>query len=267
MRSITIIAIFMLIVSCAKKPEELISPEPPSQTDQTTETQRLSMESIDSDLEFDQTAADTTDAEIAPETTLVIEPAVIIKEDTVEIVQETPADIIKEDSVETVQEIPAVIEESEIVEIEEPQVDDIIVTPPIPKPEIVFADSVFEDYMIKRGDFLSKIAKQEYGDWLMWKKIYSWNRDEIGSNPNLIYPYRFLDLLKPAGDAKKCPVQYYDYSVSKGETLWSIAGKVFGDELAWIILYMDNEELIETNDGILSPGMKIKLREKLDPCS
>lgn len=241
----------MLIVSCAKKPEELISPEPPSQTDQTTETQRLSMESIDSDLEFNQTVEDTTYTEITAETTLVIE----------------PAEIIKEDSVETVQETPAFIEDSAIVEIEEPQVDNIIITPPIPKPEIVFADSVFEDYMIKRGDFLSKIAKQEYGDWLMWKKIYSWNRDEIGSNPNLIYPYRFLDLLKPAGDAKKCPVQYYDYSVSKGETLWSIAGKVFGDELAWIILYMDNEELIETNDGILSPGMKIKLREKLDPCS
>jgi len=251
MRSITIIAIFLLIVSCAKKPEELISPEPPLQTDQSTETQRLSMESIDSDLEFNQAAADTTDTEIAAETTLEIEPAVTIIED----------------SVETVPETPAVIEDSAIVEIEEPQVDNIIITPPIPKPEIVFADSVFEDYMIKRGDFLSKIAKQEYGDWLMWKNIYSWNRDEIGSNPNLIYPYRFLDLLKPAGDAKKCPVQYYDYSVSKGETLWSIAGKVFGDELAWIILYMDNEELIETNDGVLNPGMKIKLRKKLDPCS
>ena len=251
MRSITIIAIFLLIVSCAKKPEELISPEPPSQTDQTTETQRLSMESIDSDLEFNQTAEDTTDTEITAETTLEIEPAVIIIED----------------SVETVQETPAVIEDSALVEIEEPQVDNIIITPPIPKPEIVFADSVFEDYMIKRGDFLSKIAKQEYGDWLMWKNIYSWNRDEIGSNPNLIYPYRFLDLLKPAGDAKKCPVQFYDYLVSKGETLWSIAGKVFGDELAWIILYMDNEDLIDTNDGVLNPGMQIKLRKKLDPCS
>ncbi len=267
MRSITIIAIFLLIVSCTKKPEELISPEPPSQTDQTTETQRLSMESIDSDLEFNQTVADTTSTEIAAETTLVIEPAVIIKEDTVETVQETPAVIIEEDTVEIVQEIPAVIEESEIVEIEEPQVDNIIITPPIPKPEIIFADSVFEDYMIKRGDFLSKIAKQEYGDWLMWKNIYSWNRVEIGSNPNLIYPYHFLDLLKPAGDAKKCPVQYYEYSVSKGETLWSIAGKVFGDELAWVILYMDNEDLLETKDGVLSPGMKIKLRKTLDPCS
>ncbi|MCK5331360.1 MAG: hypothetical protein KAK01_08130, partial [Candidatus Marinimicrobia bacterium] len=91
MRSITIIAIFLLIVSCAKKPEELISPEPPSQTDQTTETQRLSMESIDPDLEFNQTAEDTTDTEITAETTLEIEPAVIIIEDSVETVQETPA--------------------------------------------------------------------------------------------------------------------------------------------------------------------------------
>ena len=121
--------------------------------------------------------------------------------------------------------------------------------------------------MIKRGDWLSKIAKQEYGDWLMWKKIYTWNKKTIGSNPNLIYPYHFLDLLKPADQAKKCPVEFYDYTIKSGETLWSIAGTVFGDELAWIILYMDNEVQLESNAGVLKPGMIIQLRKKLDPCS
>ena len=51
-------------------------------------------------------------------------------------------------------------------------------SPPIPV-------TVFEPYMIKRGDFLTKIALREYGDASMWRDIYSWNKDEIGENPEL----------------------------------------------------------------------------------
>ncbi len=42
-------------------------------------------------------------------------------------------------------------------------------------------------YVVKRGDSLSKIAKQMYGDMKLWKKIYEANRDKI-KNPDLIHP-------------------------------------------------------------------------------
>lgn len=55
------------------------------------------------------------------------------------------------------------------------------------------ADSASESsggstYTVKKGDNLSKLAKQFYGSGADWKKIYEANKDIIGGNPNLIYP-------------------------------------------------------------------------------
>jgi nucleoid-associated protein YgaU len=43
-------------------------------------------------------------------------------------------------------------------------------------------------YTVKKGDSLSKIAKEFYGDAKQWKKIYEANKDVIGNNPDLIKP-------------------------------------------------------------------------------
>jgi nucleoid-associated protein YgaU len=42
-------------------------------------------------------------------------------------------------------------------------------------------------YTVKKGDNLSKIAKQFYGDAGKWKKIHAANSDKI-PNPDLIHP-------------------------------------------------------------------------------
>jgi nucleoid-associated protein YgaU len=42
-------------------------------------------------------------------------------------------------------------------------------------------------YTVVKGDSLSKIAKQFYGNASQWKKIYEANKDTI-KNPDLIYP-------------------------------------------------------------------------------
>jgi nucleoid-associated protein YgaU len=43
------------------------------------------------------------------------------------------------------------------------------------------------EYVIKKGDTLSKIAKSYYGKPGEWKKIYEANKSVI-NNPDLIYP-------------------------------------------------------------------------------
>jgi nucleoid-associated protein YgaU len=42
-------------------------------------------------------------------------------------------------------------------------------------------------YTVQKGDSLSKIAKQEYGDASQWRRIYDANRDQI-KDPDLIHP-------------------------------------------------------------------------------
>ncbi|HDY75736.1 MAG TPA: LysM peptidoglycan-binding domain-containing protein [Candidatus Marinimicrobia bacterium] len=123
----------------------------------------------------------------------------------------------------------------------------------------------WEEYMIKPGDFLIKIAKNEYGDWKRWRDIYDWNRKEIGDNPNLIYPYHFLDMNKPMDQVEKSEPVFNEYIIQKGDNLWTIAGKTYGDEKSWIVIYWDNEEIIDANEGILYTGMILQLRTKLDP--
>ncbi|MBT3477977.1 MAG: LysM peptidoglycan-binding domain-containing protein [Candidatus Marinimicrobia bacterium] len=132
-------------------------------------------------------------------------------------------------------------------------------------PEVLFPDFAWEKQMIEPGDFLIKIAKREYGDFRLWRQIYAWNKNEIGENPNIIFPYHFLNLQKERLSAKTAEPTYTEYTVQTGDNLWNIAGNKYGDAKSWIILLWDNEETIKANAGILNPGMTLKLREKLDP--
>jgi len=48
-------------------------------------------------------------------------------------------------------------------------------------------------YTIKKGDSLSKIAKQFYGDAKQWNKIFEANKDAI-KNPDLIFPGQVIKI-------------------------------------------------------------------------
>ena len=48
-------------------------------------------------------------------------------------------------------------------------------------------------YTVAKGDSLSKIAKQLYGDAQKWRQIYEANKDTI-KNPDLIHPGQVLTI-------------------------------------------------------------------------
>lgn len=150
----------------------------------------------------------------------------------------------------------------EPIEAEDPDPNDELKLAPI-----LYEDYAWEKYMVEPGDFLVKIAKKEYGDFKLWKYIYEWNKEQIGDNPNVIYPYNFFDLQKERLKAKTADPSFFDYVVQPGDNLWNISGRQYGDAKSWIILLRDNEDIIKASAGILNPGMVIKLREKLDPNS
>lgn len=54
-------------------------------------------------------------------------------------------------------------------------------------------DIAYEYYTVKKGDWLSKIAKAYYGDALKYGEIFKANRD-ILKNPNLIFPGQKLKI-------------------------------------------------------------------------
>lgn len=124
-------------------------------------------------------------------------------------------------------------------------------------------DSVDIFYMVKPGDYLSLIAKNEYGNIGMWRLIYKWNRKKIGDNPNVIYPFHEFLLKKPKNVAKDLEFDYYDYTVNPNETLWSIAGKEYNNYYAWIVILRDNADILGPNIDDVPPGTVLKLRTNL----
>lgn len=70
-----------------------------------------------------------------------------------------------------------------------------------------------EDYTVKSGDYLKKIAKQVYGDETKWEIIYEANKDSI-KNPNLIYKGQTLTI----PDAESNFSQVTDETISSTAT-------------------------------------------------
>ncbi len=239
MKNLFIIPITLLIIGgCAKK-QELITPEKQVEVEKVVSTTLVPENNISEDIAVSMVL----------ETIIESEPVAV-------------EEIFLEQE-EAVEEIP------EIIEVSEPQTS---IHREIDYDQL-FPDSIWTEYMTKRGDYLSLIAYKEYNNANEWRRIYQWNREEweekgIGpdrDNPNFIYPYRELDLKKPAENAIEWAYDSYSYVVENGETLWTIAQKEYGDELAWVVLFWDNEELLNSQDGKLLPGMQLKVRSELWP--
>jgi nucleoid-associated protein YgaU len=198
------------------------------------------------------------DIEPTPE---FVEPIEVVENIIVEVEEPTIA-ITDEAEVEI-----EIIEEEPVIQLIETEPIQIEIKEPAPNinPDFVLPDSVWVDYMIKPGDYLSLIAYKEYGNANEWKRIYEWNKKRIGDNPHHIYPYHELDLKKPRETAIEWEYEHTSYTVSEGETLWTISKVVYGNEYAWSVLFWDNEKNINANEGLLYPGMILKVRSELWP--
>lgn len=74
----------------------------------------------------------------------------------------------------------------------------------IKNPDMIFPDQIFKiqrgvgpaEYLVKKGDYLYKIAGNEdvLGDPTKWTQIYEQNKNVVGDDPNMIYPYQVLKL-------------------------------------------------------------------------
>ena len=96
------------------------------------------------------------------------------------------------------------------------------------------ADDEIITYTVQEGDTLWKIAEAYYGSGRYWTEIYRLNEDVIG-DPDRIYAGQVLKInlsLTVEQQPEREPDKIY-YIVQKGDSLWSIAEKLYGQGRKW----------------------------------
>jgi len=93
-------------------------------------------------------------------------------------------------------------------------------------------------YKVTAGDSLSKIAKDRYGDESYWPVLATANKV---ANPNIIYVDAELDVpSKSDADQMKAQMIQTSYKVQAGDTLFTIAVKMYGDGSKWTMISTAN---------------------------
>ena len=112
---------------------------------------------------------------------------------------------------------------------------------------------MYDEYTVNRGDYLWKISRNQYGEGIQWYRIYSYNRDQIGADPDLIYPDRVLKIHQENAPG--------EYLVGNGDNLAKIAGsmEVMSDPTKWRQLYEANKDVIGDDSSLIYPYTVLKI--------
>ncbi|MFQ5676329.1 MAG: LysM peptidoglycan-binding domain-containing protein [bacterium] len=124
----------------------------------------------------------------------------------------------------------------------------------LPKKRLVKHEQKSDDevakrfYIVRSGDWLSRIAQKFYGDPMRYPELFAANRNVI-ENPDRIFPGQKLVI-------PRAEEQYY--TVRSGDWLSRIAQKFYGDPMRYPELFAANRNVIKNPDRIF-PGQRIRL--------
>ncbi|MGB9911130.1 MAG: LysM peptidoglycan-binding domain-containing protein [Microgenomates group bacterium] len=116
-------------------------------------------------------------------------------------------------------------------------------------------------YTVKKGDNLWKIAEEIYGSGYNWVDLAKENNLK---NPNILLIGQELKVppVEPKTITKKpvasvgSPIEGDTYTVVKGDHLWGIALRAYGDGYQWVKIARENKL---ANPNLIHPGNVLKI--------
>jgi nucleoid-associated protein YgaU len=121
-------------------------------------------------------------------------------------------------------------------------------------------------YTVRTGDTLESIADKVYGDRYKWSYLVQANREKLGRSPytlsvgaRLVVPS--VDELANTDFAGSPLNSDGTYTVQSGDSLGSIAVKVYGSSRKWQQLYELNRDRLSSPSS-LQVGQKLRIREE-----
>jgi nucleoid-associated protein YgaU len=111
-------------------------------------------------------------------------------------------------------------------------------------------------YIVQHGDTLAKISQKIYGKGDRWKELATLSGL---ANPSRIFPgdlvYYTLDESAVAFATAYEQVQRSEEQVKPGDTLATIAARVYGDSNAWRSIWRQNDKI--DNPDVIPPGTTV----------
>lgn len=119
-------------------------------------------------------------------------------------------------------------------------------------------------YTVKQGDHLWSIAESFYNSGYNWTDIASVNHLD---NPSQIEVGQQLTIPKVAvkvatvsqEQTTNNTIEGDAYTVVKGDHLWNIALRAYGDGFRWTDIYQANQDLIGPNPGLIEVDMTLTI--------
>ena len=115
-------------------------------------------------------------------------------------------------------------------------------------PASTYGTGQIEQYTVRQGDTLMKVAFNIYGDIDAWKQLYEMNRDTLKSAGSL-RAGQSLKYDKPVS-APVISQNGEPYLIHKGDTLGTISNEVYATTKKWRKLWENNRELIKDPNRI-----------------
>ena len=109
-------------------------------------------------------------------------------------------------------------------------------------------------YEAQRGETLWLVAERLWGDGRTWPALWALNRQQV-PNPGFLAAGTVLRL--PAAVPAPVALAAPPHRVWRGDTLWAVAGRTFGDSGAWPLLWGWNRDQVADPDRIY-PGQALR---------
>jgi len=121
-------------------------------------------------------------------------------------------------------------------------------------------------HIIQKGDSLWKLAEKYYGDASKWRLIQETNKEIVPRTTALkvgleiIIPELEVAPREKAESPFREPVSTRTYVIRRGDLLWNLAVKFYGDGTKWKVIHEANKGVIP-NPTLLPVGKKIVIPE------
>lgn len=90
-------------------------------------------------------------------------------------------------------------------------------------------------YEVDSGDSLWAVAKKTYGNGHQWERLWQYNMETVGVDPNIILAGTTLKLPRIDSEGETT-----EHEIQKGDSLWKIAVRLCQNGYEWTKIARDN---------------------------